>query len=222
MPQGPTITATSFTVASCFATAVVSAGLVTMRISNMYPFFRRWASVSFLLLTAVLPGCSGGSTPPPVSVPLSESGLHELAKCDTLRGSNSPRIYRCDSDADKVFVTAVKDCSIPEKFTFQATTRQLLVGVMDLTVISQEPALVNSTKTLQSVVHGTMDVDPFIMSIFTFNDRRCVTDLAVWKSSSSSKPSQEEAAKFAEATLTLAQKVAPALLDNEEPPRARE
>jgi hypothetical protein len=188
----------------------------------MYPFFRRWASVSFLVISGVLPGCSGSSTPPPVSIPLSESALHELAKCDTLRGSKNPRIYRCDSDTDKVFVTAVKDCSIPEKFTFQATTRQLLVGVMDLTVITQEPALVNSTKTLQSVVHGTMDVDPFIMSIFTFNDRKCVTDLAVWKGFSSSKPSQDDAAKFAEETLTLAQKVAPALLEDEEPPRVRE
>jgi hypothetical protein len=109
-------------------------------------------------------------------------------------------------------VTTVKDCSIPEKFTFQATTRQLLVGVMDLTVMSQSPVAFNSSKALHSVVHGTMDVDPFIMSIYTFHQNDCVTDLVVWKGSSKEKPSTEDTNAFAAVSSSLAQRLVPQLV----------
>jgi hypothetical protein len=119
-----------------------------------------------------------------------------------------------------MFVTTVKDCSIPEKFTFQATTRQLLVGVMDLTVMSQEPETLNSVKTLHSIVHGTMDVDPFIMSIYTFHQNDCITDLVVWKGSSRLKPSPDETTKFSEVSSSLAKNLVATLVPSQEQPRA--
>jgi hypothetical protein len=119
-----------------------------------------------------------------------------------------------------VFVTTVKDCSIPEKFTFQATTRQLLVGVVDLTVLTQDPMTFNSLKALHSLVHGTMDVDPFIMSIYTFHQNECVTDLVVWRGSSRDKPSPEDASKFSGVSSSIAQQLVPTLVPIKEQPRA--
>lgn len=185
----------------------------------MYPVLFRGASTSFLLLIATVAGCSSGTSTPPVSVPLNQPEVREV-RCEKQRSVHGPNIYQCQSELGPMFVTTVKDCSIPEKFTFQATTRQLLVGVMDLTVISQEPEVLNSVKTLHSIVHGTMDVDPFIMSIYTFHQNDCITDLVVWRGTSRLKPSTEETAKFSEVSSSIAKDLVATLVPSQEPPRA--
>jgi hypothetical protein len=91
---------------------------------------------------------------------------------------------------------------------------------MDLTVMSQEPETLNSVKTLHSIVHGTMDVDPFIMSIYTFHQNDCITDLVVWKGSSRLKPSPDEATKFSEVSSALAKNLVATLVPSQEQPRA--
>ncbi len=185
----------------------------------MYPVLFRGASTSFVLLLATLIGCSSGTSTPPVSVPLNQPEVREI-HCEKQRGAHGPNIYTCESELGPMFVTTVKDCSIPEKFTFQATTRQLLVGVMDLTVISQEPENLNSVKTLHSIVHGTMDVDPFIMSIYTFHQNDCVTDLVVWRGTSGLKPTADETTKFSEVSSALAKNLVTTLVPSQEQPRA--
>jgi len=186
----------------------------------MYPFLFRGASTSFLLFVATLCACSSGPANPPVSVPLNSPQIREAAHCEKQRGDHGANIYQCESDLGPVFVTTVKDCSIPEKFTFQATTRQLLVGVVDLTVLTQNPITFNALKALHSVVHGTMDVDPFIMSIYTFHQNECVTDLVVWKGSSRTKPSPEDTSKFSDVSTAIAQHLVPTLVPVKEPQRA--
>jgi hypothetical protein len=189
----------------------------------MYPVSFRGASTSFFILVALasapLTGCSSGPANPPVSVPLNPPEAREV-QCEKQRSLHGPNIYQCQSELGPMFVTTVKDCSIPEKFTFQATTRQLLVGVMDLTVISQEPQTLNSVKTLHSIVHGTMDVDPFIMSIYTFHQNECITDLVVWRGSSHGKPSADDTAKFSEVSSSIAKNLVATLIPTQEQPRA--
>ena len=178
-----------------------------------YPIRFGWMVLSLQLLCLVtILGCSSGSGTPPVSVPLPAPEVREIANCLREPDRHGTNIYRCQSSLGPLFVTTVKDCSIPEKFTFQATTRQLLVGVMDLTVIRQDPVTFHSLKALQSVVHGTMDVDPFIMSIYTFHQIDCVTDLVIWKGSSREKPSADETSTFANESSSLAQRLAPKLV----------
>jgi len=94
------------------------------------------AFTSYILCLVPFGGCSSGPSNPPVSVPLPAPEIKEAANCAKERGDHGANIYKCPSELGPIFVTTVKDCSIPEKFTFQATTRQLLVGVMDLTVMS--------------------------------------------------------------------------------------
>jgi hypothetical protein len=185
----------------------------------MYPVLFRGASTSFVLLLGTLAGCSSSSSTPPVSVPLSQPEAREVS-CEKQPSAHGPNIYTCKSELGPMFVTTVKDCSIPEKFTFQATTRQLLVGVMDLTVISQEPETLNSVKTLHSIVHGTMDVDPFIMSIYTFHQNDCITDLVVWRGSTHLKPSPGDTAKFSEVSSSIAKNLVATLVPWQEQPRA--
>jgi hypothetical protein len=139
--------------------------------------------------------------------------------CEKQISVHGPNIYQCKSELGPMFVTTVKDCSIPEKFTFQATTRQLLVGVMDLTVISQEPETLNAVKTLHSIVHGTMDVDPFIMSIYTFHQNDCITDLVVWRGAAHGKPSADDTAKFSEVSSSIARNLVATLVPTQERPR---
>jgi hypothetical protein len=130
-------------------------------------------------------------------------------------------LYQCESAGGPVFVTTLKDCSIPEKFTFQATTRQLLVGVMDLKVENQQPVKFSEVKALHSVVSGTMDADPFLMSIFTFHEDTCVTDLVLWRGRSPEKPSTEDTSTFGNLTSKLAERLVPKLVLAEDLSRAR-
>jgi hypothetical protein len=105
-------------------------------------------------------------------------------------------LYSCRDGGEEIFVTSLKDCSIPEKFTFQTTTRQLFIGLMGLKVISQEPVTLGQTKALQTVVTGTLDAEPVIMSAFTFRRNRCVTDIVLWKSVPAVDPGPDSVSRF--------------------------
>lgn len=179
----------------------------------IYPFFWRGASTSFLVVLTILSGCSGSSGPPPETLPINSVALDNNPHCEPVSGSErGVNLYRCDSVAGEVYVTTLKDCSIPEKFTFQATTRQLLVGVMDLKVENQEPVRFSDVKALHSIVSGTMDADPFLMSIFTFHEGTCVTDLVLWRGRGSEKPSSEDTSSFGTITSKLAERLVPRLV----------
>ena len=186
----------------------------------MYPFLFRGASTSFLALSILFTGCSVSDAPPPKTVSIPSSTTLESSRCEKTGKGGGIVLYRCESEVGPLFVTTVKDCSIPEKFSFQATTRQLLVGVVDLSVITQEPTAFDSRKALNSIIHGMMDVDPFIMSIFTFKEKECVTDLVLWKGSGRDTPSADETQRFSAAASTLAQQLVPTLIPAKEAARA--
>lgn len=161
-------------------------------ISNFYSVFKHTASISFLSL--VLLACSSG--PAPTTVPL-ESVALKADKCAKISGPlATPVLYRCGDGYETIFVTSLKDCSIPEKFTFQTTTRQLFVGLLGLKVVSQESVSLGDTKALQTVVTGTLDAEPVIMSAFTFRRNKCVTDIVLWRSTSSSEPEGDSVSDF--------------------------
>lgn len=112
-------------------------------------------------------------------------------------------VYECQANGAKVFVTTLKDCSIPEKFTFQTTTRQLFVGLLGLKVVSQDPVLIGKTRALQTVVTGTLDAEPVLMSAFTFRKQNCVTDIVLWQSAASLQVSDDLLSIFSRSTSQL-------------------
>jgi hypothetical protein len=175
-------------------------------ILKMYPVFRLRARHSFLVLTmlpAVMLGCS--STPAPTTVPIEQTVL-QSSECQAMSSSPKPsRVYSCKSDIGSVFVATLKDCSIPEKFSFKATTRQLLVGLTEMKVVKQEPVPATPTNMLQSVILGTIDADPVMMSTFTFREKDCVNDIIIWQGiKSSEEPSNDSITAFSESSKKLA------------------
>jgi hypothetical protein len=161
-------------------------------ISNFYSVFKHTASACFL--SSVLLACS--STPAPTTVPLESVALKADA-CSKISGPlATPVLYRCKDGDEEIFVTSLKDCSIPEKFTFQTTTRQLFIGLLGLKVISQDPVALGETKALQTVVTGTLDAEPVIMSAFTFRRNKCVTDIVLWRSVASVDPGADSVSRF--------------------------
>jgi hypothetical protein len=166
---------------------------------NFYSVFQLTASACFLGLFVV--GCSSG--PVPTTVPLENVAVHHDA-CKRLSGPlATPVVYKCQVEGSQIFVTTLKDCSIPEKFTFQTTTRQLFVGLIGLKVISQESVLLGSTRALQTVVSGTLDAEPVLMSAFTFRKDACVTDVVLWQQAPSAHPSSEQTTAFTQSSLQL-------------------
>jgi hypothetical protein len=171
----------------------------------MYRFFRDGARCSFLVIAATytLLGCSSG--PMPVTVPLESTRLAHEA-CQRLQGSAAPSVvYRCQSDIGPIFVATLKDCSIPEKFSFQATTRQLMVGLVGAKVARQAPVNMGNFNALQSVVTGTMDAEPVMMSAFTYRNKECITDIILWQAVSPDTLEQDEkVTTFSESSKRLA------------------
>lgn len=125
------------------------------------------------------------SSPTPTTVPLANSVVQHDACVPLSHNSTPPAVYACTTNQDTVFATIVKDCSIPEKLTFQTTTRQLLVGLIDLKVISQGPMQYGDLRVLQTVATGTLDAQPVMMAALTFRKNGCVTDLVLWQDSGS-------------------------------------
>lgn len=176
---------------------------------NFYSVFQLTASAcfprrvlpAFIFLGCVLAGCSSG--PVPTTVPLESVAVQHDA-CHRLSGPlATPVVYKCQVDGTQIFVTTLKDCSIPEKFTFQTTTRQLFVGLLDLKVMRQESVQFGSTRALQTVVSGTLDAEPVLMSAFTFRRDNCVTDIVLWQGLSSAHPSPERTTDFTQSSLQL-------------------
>ncbi|MFN4896486.1 MAG: hypothetical protein ACK5GN_02325 [Pseudomonadota bacterium] len=170
-------------------------------IYNFYSLFRVTARAVFGFVGCCLTSCSSGSTP--TTVPLESVAVHHEA-CKRLSGPlATPVVYECRSEGGRIFATTLKDCSIPEKFTFQTTTRQLFVGLIGLKVVSQEPVQIGSTRALQTVVSGTLDAEPVLMSAFTFRKRNCVTDIVLWQGSDSTQVATEKIDQFTRSSSQL-------------------
>ncbi len=118
-------------------------------------------------------------------------------------------MYICDSNSGPLFVTAVRQCGIPEKLSYQATTRQLLVGMTNLELLSQTPVSIADTKALRSTFRGVIDADTVLAATFTQREDDCITDLVVWKATSPSLSSSEEIDPFNLAATEIATMIRP-------------
>ena len=168
----------------------------------MYTVFRQGARYSFhtvVFAFMATVGCSSSSAPQIVPI---ETTTNSHDVCSRVGGSAS-RIHSCPSRNGAVYVSALKDCSISEKFTFQATTRQLFVGLAGLKVVSQDPLTLGTTQTLHSVVQGTVDADPVVMSTFTFRKDHCVRDIVMWRSLLPAKGGHPDVSTFVSESIDL-------------------
>lgn len=174
----------------------------------MYSVLRTGASTSFLASLLFFVGCGGSSSlgPPPEALPIESFDLSESAVCTSSEQiSSTPPVYRCKTDSGVVFVSNLKDCSVSEKFSFQATTRQLFVGMTGLTVLSQQPVSFGERKALQTLVTGTLDAQPLAVSTFTFREGGCVTDVVMWRAEERPLTSSENSGSFSRLSQSIAE-----------------
>lgn len=187
----------------------------------MYLFFPRGARYSFLTLvsvSALLCGCSSKKAPVPVKL---GSQALDLQSCKPLsRSGGESLIYGCDAAHGRLFMTSLKDCTTPEKFTFQATTRQLLVGFVGLRVLSQESVTLGEEKALQTVARGTLDAAPVVLSTLTFRKNGCVHDMIFWREVASGESDDEVQAPISGESRKVAESVANETIGTKELSRA--
>ena len=177
----------------------------------MYPVLRLGTSTLFILAPLLFWGCGAAvSGPQVVKLPVQERSLSDAAECrSTEKIASSPYVYRCDTNLDTelgaLFISTLKDCSVSDKFSFQATTRQLFVGITGLTVISQASLSFGNKKALHSLITGTLDAQPLTVSTFTFREEGCVTDLVIWRSEESTEDMNLIRSRFSKLSQKLAE-----------------
>jgi len=119
--------------------------------------------------------------------------------------SDDPPVYQCEGGDVPIFFTLVRDCEIPEKFSRQATTRQLFVGLQKLDVIAQDPIEIGNSKLLRSLISGLLDVEPVLAVTFSQREDRCVTDLVAWRFIESVEATEPEITSFDQETKHMAE-----------------
>jgi len=159
-----------------------------------------------LLLTLVLvSGCGGPKGSKPKSVPLAfEADAPPSCELTNPKasGKKEPLVYKCNGD---LFLTTLKECSIPDKFTMLATTRQLLVGFASLKLLKQSVGEFAGAKALESLYEARFDVDDLYLMTFSLRREDCVQDMVAWtKREHASSPES-----FSEQAQGLARLVSP-------------
>lgn len=140
-----------------------------------------------------------------INLPLHLTQHEGDAQCIQVQRQQAPAyIYRCRRGPHDIFVSKLHACHHPEKYTYQASTRQLLVGFADLQILSQAPVALNNQNTLRSIVHATLDATPVLAATFTHREKSCITDLVIWRSALHARPSPDEIAQFEAAADEIA------------------
>ena len=83
-----------------------------------------------------------------------------------------------------VFVTAVEECPIPLSRTPLATTRQLLVGLDNLSLDGSEKIQLNARPATRTRARASLDDTPLILVVYTVRNQDCIRDYVTWYQSS--------------------------------------
>ncbi len=155
-------------------------------------------------------GCGGSTAPTPTLLPLTNETLSSTPGCYHVSSERAGLpVSTCETPHGSLFVTAMQQCGVPDKFSYQATTRQLLVGFTNLELLSQAPVPIGDTKALRSTFRGMIDAETILGATFTHRSDDCITDLVVWKLAPSPPYTPEEIDIFTRDATELASKLRP-------------
>jgi hypothetical protein len=140
-------------------------------------------SVARILLAtsvvAALSSCSLFSSPSSTSVALDEAS--EGANWKELQ--SSPYVYEItDSDSNKTFLTAIKDCDRKKGVSPLVANRQLLVGFKDIKFQNQEKISIAELPAVRSQVSAKFEERPINLLAYTVIRKECVFDFVLWRS----------------------------------------
>lgn len=178
----------------------------------MYPVSTNRASSSFLsvilllALGALVSGCGASAPPDPQSLTLSDDlPATHIRWCRSISGkSGGPHVYECSSCHGELFFTALQQCGVGEQIAYQATTRQLLVGLGQLEQLNQTPVELSGSKTLRTIFRGSLDADLLLLADFTARSEDCIIDFVVWRRASRAADKTYDVGAFIEDATTLA------------------
>ena len=163
-----------------------------------------------LVSCSAIYGCGGSRAPAPKPLPMTDETLSSVPGCRHVSSEHAgATVSACDTPDGALFVTAMQQCGVPDKFSYQATTRQLLVGITNLEFVNQSPVAFGDSKALRSTFRGVIDAETILGATFTHRIDDCITDLVVWKLTSSPLHSPEEVDTFTRAATELASKLRP-------------
>ena len=159
-----------------------------------YRVFWKDASHSIIALIVTPLGCS--STHPPKVSPIELSQLEDIRCSEVDAQSGEVRLYKCEVEEEEAFVFTIKDCSLPEPLTLSATTRKLIVGMLETTILEQQPTVLSTQPALRSLISGILDATPIVLSVYTVRQNSCIKDFIVWRETDTviSRTGQETAA----------------------------
>jgi hypothetical protein len=140
---------------------------------------------ALILMPLALGGCFLFAGSPADQTESLRLAWNNPSSCES-RSESAPFIYRCAQEARASFVTGLRDCGIKEKFTTQATTRQLLVGIANLQIVKQEPFDVEAARpALLTSMRGVLDATPVMVTVVTERipneGHDCIVDYVFWQ-----------------------------------------
>ena len=80
--------------------------------------------------------------------------------------------------------------------TLSATTRKLIVWMLETTILEQQPTVLSTQPALRSLISGILDATPIVLSVYTVRQNSCIKDFIVWRETDTviSRTGQETAA----------------------------
>lgn len=80
-------------------------------------------------------------------------------------------------------MTAIKDCENKKSRSALVSTRQLLVGMKDIKIVSQNEISLNDTHALRTHVRARLENHALDLLTYTVPDQSCLFDFVLWRSS---------------------------------------
>jgi hypothetical protein len=107
----------------------------------------------------------------------------------------SPYVYEVsDGDAGKAYITAIKECEKKKAVSPIVAARQLLVGLKDIRIVSQDQLNVADLPALRSHITARLEEHPLDLLTYTVPHKDCVYDIVLWRATPQGAPAQ--AAQF--------------------------
>ena len=124
-----------------------------------------------------LSSCALFSGPSSTSLPLQNADTAGWKELQT-----SPYVYEISNGSSgSTFLTAIKECEQKKQISPLVATRQLLVGLKEIRIESQETTTVAKIPTLRTQVRARLEDRPLDLLTYTLSHERCVYDFVLWR-----------------------------------------
>lgn len=123
------------------------------------------------------------------------------------RAHNGRHVYKCSCCHGDLFFTAFKQCEVQQEIDYEATTRQLVVGLGQLEQLSQTPLFMNLDTIQRTIFRGTLDTDQLLLASFTVRVEGCDLGLVAWRPTAAASGEAADVDNFTEDATMLTREI---------------